>query len=144
LEVTLRGSLVLVYFQLKHYSIRGKHDVAKEEASVTSNTITATAIQVKILESAGKPKASPYRTQLMKGPMILPQSPTKRKDQVAAANTFHRSQGTTIEISDDATMSKAEGKKRAIDEDGDTTATDEETSTGKNQAIKKKKKKHTK
>jgi hypothetical protein len=144
LEVTLRGSLALVYFQLKHYSIRGKPDAAKEEASVSSNTITATAIQVKILESATKPKASPYRTQLMKGPIILPQSPTKRKDQGVAVNTFHRTLGTTTETSDDATMTKAEGKKRAIDEDGDTTATDEETSAGKNQAIKKKKKKQTK
>ena len=44
----------------------------------------------------------------------------------------------TTNTSDDATMTKAEGKKRVIDEDGDTTATDGETSGADGQAKKKK------
>ena len=84
LEVSLRGSLVLVYFELKHYAIRDKR-----LNSVSTNTFSATATQVKILEAGGDRKPSPYKTLLLKGPKTLPQSPRKKKEQASAVKAFH-------------------------------------------------------
>jgi hypothetical protein len=84
LEVSLRGSLVLVYFELKHYAIRDKRSNC-----VSTNTFSATATQVKVLELGRERKASPYKTLLLKGPKTLPQSPSKKKDQASAVRAFH-------------------------------------------------------
>jgi hypothetical protein len=84
LEVSLRGSLVLVYFELKHYAIRDKRSNC-----VSTNTFSATASQVKILELGGDRKASPYKSLLLKGPKTLPQSPSKKKEQASAVRAFH-------------------------------------------------------
>ena len=84
LEVSLMGSLVLVYFKLKHYPIRDK-----KTFGVAGNTFTAIATQVKILERGSARRPSPYKSLLLNGPTILPQSPSKKKDQLAAANAFH-------------------------------------------------------
>jgi hypothetical protein len=83
-EVSLRGSLVLVYFELKHYAIRDK-----KSNIVITNTFSATATQVRILERGSDLKPSPYRSLLLKGPKILPQSPRKKNDQIAAVRAFH-------------------------------------------------------
>ena len=53
LEIALRGSLVLVYFELKHYSIR-------RMVGVASNTVTAVATQVRILERGADQHPAPY------------------------------------------------------------------------------------
>jgi hypothetical protein len=80
LEVSLTGSLVLVYFELRHYAIKKKKiDI------IGSNTFSAIATQVKILERAIERQPSAYRSLILKGPILLPQSPSKRKDQMAAA-----------------------------------------------------------
>ena len=47
LENSLRGSLVLVYFELKHYAIKDK-----KTNGVAGNTFSAIATQVKILKRA--------------------------------------------------------------------------------------------
>lgn len=83
LEVSLRGSLVLVYFEVKHYAIRDRRSNV-----IGTNTFSATATQVKILER-GAVRSASYRSLMLKGPKTLPQSPTKRKDQASAAHVFH-------------------------------------------------------
>jgi hypothetical protein len=84
LEVSLRGSLVLVYFELKHYAIKDK-----KTDRIGGNTFSAVATQVKILEHAAEQQPSPYKSIMMKGPIVLPQSPKKRMDQMAATIAFH-------------------------------------------------------
>ena len=88
LEGSLRGSLVLVYFELKHYSIRDKRMNA-----IMSNTVSAMATQVKVLGRGTERRASPYKSLMLKGPSFLPQSPSKKKDQTNAVNTFHPGKG---------------------------------------------------
>jgi hypothetical protein len=83
-ELVLPGSLVLVYFQLKHYAFK-----KKMSDGVGSNTFTATATQVKVLERPTVRQASPYRSLVMKGPTFLPQSPSKKMDQARAVQAFH-------------------------------------------------------
>jgi hypothetical protein len=85
LEVTLRGSLVLVEFELKHYAIRDKRS-----NGISTNTFSATATQVRVLER-GSINPSPYKSMLMKGPKPLPRSPRKREDQINAVKAFHPS-----------------------------------------------------
>ncbi|KAF8801912.1 hypothetical protein BYT27DRAFT_7215789 [Phlegmacium glaucopus] len=87
-ENYLKGSLVLVYFQLKHYGIR-----EKDSNSITSNTFTAVTTQIKILQRAPKRNASPYKSQLLKGPVTLPTSPSRRSLQVEAVKAFHAGSG---------------------------------------------------
>jgi hypothetical protein len=84
LEDSLKGSLVLVYFELKHFAIRGKRT-----DGVAGNTFSAIATQVKILERGADRRPSPYKSQLLKGPKFLPQSPSLKKDQISAVNAFH-------------------------------------------------------
>jgi hypothetical protein len=84
LETSLRGSLVLVYFQLKHYAIKNK-----KADKISSNTFSSVATQVKILQRAAERRPSPYKSLMLKGPIILPQSPSKKKDQIAATAAFH-------------------------------------------------------
>jgi hypothetical protein len=84
LESSLRGSLVLVYFDLKHYSIKDKRT-----DGIASNTFSATVTQVTILERGSDQRRSPYKSQLLKGPTFLPQSPPKKSDQVNAVKAFH-------------------------------------------------------
>ena len=74
LELSLRGSLVLVYFELKHYAIRDKRT-----GCISTNTFSATATGVKILEHGADQSASPYKSLMLKGPRTHPQSPTKKK-----------------------------------------------------------------
>jgi hypothetical protein len=83
-EFTLRGSLALVYFQLRHYPIRSKRN-----NGIAGNTFSATVTQVKILERGAERRSSPYKSQLLKGPISLPQSPSKKKDQTSAVLAFH-------------------------------------------------------
>jgi hypothetical protein len=84
LEVSLRGSLVLVYFELKHYSIKDKRS-----DSVAGNTFSAFATQVKILQRKADRRPATYKSLMLKGPKFLPQSPSKKKDQINAVNAFH-------------------------------------------------------
>jgi hypothetical protein len=142
LEVALKGSLVLVYFELRHYAIKDKRS-----NGVAGNTFTAIATQVKVLERGADRRPSPYKSQLLKGPSVLPQSPSKKKDQIGAVNAFHpgdepiffknihflkfilfRPLVAVASISNpvSAGLSTSDGKKRAIDEDGDATATEED------------------
>jgi hypothetical protein len=81
LETALMGSLVLVYFQVKHYAIRNS-----KSAGLSSNTFSAMPTQVKILECAAESGPSPYKAIMLKGPTVLPQ---KKRDQIAAVNAFH-------------------------------------------------------
>jgi hypothetical protein len=83
LEVSLRGALVLVYFELKHYSIK-----EKKSDCVASNTISAIATQVKILERGAERRPSPYKSLMLKGPSTLPHSPSEKKEQQDAAKDF--------------------------------------------------------
>ncbi|KAF8802411.1 hypothetical protein BYT27DRAFT_7261183 [Phlegmacium glaucopus] len=85
-ENYLKGSMVLIYFQLRHYAIRDK-----DTNGITGNTFTASATQIKILQRAPKKKASPYKSQMLKGPTTLPTSPSKYKLQVEAVKAFHPS-----------------------------------------------------
>lgn len=91
LETSLKGSLVLVYFELRHYSIKDKRS-----NSTAGNTFSAIATQVKVLERGTERQPSPYKSRMMKGPTVLPQSPSKRKDQMNAVNAFHPGNETTI------------------------------------------------
>jgi hypothetical protein len=83
-EVSLRGSLVLVYFELKHYAIKDRRT-----NGIGTNTFSATATQVQILERAAVKNPSPYKSLLTKGPKHLPQSPKKRQEQINAVRAFH-------------------------------------------------------
>lgn len=74
LENSLRGSLVLVYFKLKHYSIKDR-----KSSDVAGNTFSAIATQVKILKCGADRRPSPYKSQMLKGPKSLPQFPSKKK-----------------------------------------------------------------
>ena len=87
LEVSLtgRGSLVLIYFELKHYTIRDKRT-----GCISTNAFSAMATQVKILKCGADQSASPYKSLMLKGPRTLPQSPTKKKDQINAVKAFHQ------------------------------------------------------
>ena len=91
LEFSLRGSLVLVYFELRHYPIRNKRT-----NGISGNTFSATATQVKVLERGAGRRSSPYKSLLLKGPTFLPQSPTNKKDQANAVQAFHP--GTAVHI----------------------------------------------
>jgi hypothetical protein len=66
LEITLQGSLVLVYFQLKHFSIKEGTDKVK------GNTFSALATQVIILETPKKLNPTPYKSRMLRGPTLLP------------------------------------------------------------------------
>ena len=83
LESSLTGSLVHVYFELKHYAIK-----SKRTDNIAGNTFSAISTQVKILECGGEKPRSPYKSLMLKGPSVLPRSPTKKKDQTNTANTF--------------------------------------------------------
>ena len=84
LEVVIRGSLVLIYFELRHYHIKDKR-----LNGIASNTFSMIAMQVKVLECETMRHPSPYKSLMLKGLTILPQSPFKKKDQIGTANTFH-------------------------------------------------------
>jgi len=84
LEDSLRGSLVLVYFELKHFAIKDKRT-----DGVAGNTFSAIATQVTILERGADRRPSPYKSQMLKGPKYLPQSPSNKNDQISAVNAFH-------------------------------------------------------
>jgi hypothetical protein len=84
LEVQLRGSLVLVQFELRHYAIRDKRS-----NSIGTNTFSATATQIQVLERGALKNPSPYKSMMLKGPKHLPQSPSKKRDQVNAVAAFH-------------------------------------------------------
>ena len=159
LEVSLRGSLVLVYFELKHYAIRDKRT-----GCISTNTFSATATQVKIIEHGADQSASPYKSLMLTGPRTLPQSPTKEKDQINAVKAFHPGNATTgIHVtfgtetdfepnshsnniqcgyrkSGGTCLFKGRGEKRALDEDEEATTTNGETSTQVPSLLKKKKK----
>ena len=84
LENALRGSMVLVYFEMRHYAIK-----EKKGTSITSNTVSAIATQVSVVESGADRLPSPYKSQILKGPKFLPQATSKRQDQLNAAKAFH-------------------------------------------------------
>lgn len=141
---------MLVYFELRHYPIRDKRTI-----STAGNTFSAIATQVKVLERATHRHPSSYKSLLLKGPMSLPQSPTKKQDQLNAVKAFHpgkiasfcpsrpiltlcspahasssslgKASSPATDASAVAIPSKQEGKKRAVDEEGDVTATDDES-----------------
>ena len=75
--------LNLVDFELRHYPIR------KSNGMISSNTFSATTTQVTILEQASQHFSSPYKSIMLKGPKFLPQSPSKKKDQINAVDAFH-------------------------------------------------------
>ena len=65
LESSLKGSLVHVYFQLRHYAIK-----SKRTDGIAGNTFSAILTQVKVLERGSEQCRSPYRSMLLKGPTI--------------------------------------------------------------------------
>ena len=83
LESLLPGSLVLVYFELKHYAIK-----SKRTDSIAGNTFSAISTQVKILERGVEKRRSPYKSLLLRGPSVLPQSSGKKREQTKTMNTF--------------------------------------------------------
>ncbi|KAF8814031.1 hypothetical protein BYT27DRAFT_7180281 [Phlegmacium glaucopus] len=111
LDLMLRHSLVLVHFKLKHYAIRDK-----KTNSVGTNTFTALATQVKILEHGADRRPTAYKT---------------------ATN----SNVPAVESEKPHELSKADGKKRAREEDDEVTATDGETSITNSPSTKKHKQK---
>ena len=151
LEISLQESLVLVYFKLKHYLIRDK-----KITGIAGNTFSAIATQVKILQHAAECCSSPYKSQMLKGPTFLPESPTKKNDQISTVNVFHpgiqhrvllfksvsnaisvtalttltlgnvRDTSRELPLTSETMNSKLDGKKRVMDEDSDATATDDE------------------
>ncbi|KAF8804159.1 hypothetical protein BYT27DRAFT_7302171 [Phlegmacium glaucopus] len=150
LETKLRDSLVLVYFELKHYAIKDK-----TTNSIGTNTFTALATQVTVLDHGAEHSPTPYKSRMLKGPTSLPQSPTKKKEQKTAVNAFHPAAASNSNIGvldqsitdihnptlpqNERVLSKADGKKRALDEDAEATATDGETSLAEHPSPKKKK-----
>ena len=76
LEHMLKGSLVLVHFELKHFPIK-----QKKSSNIAGNTFSAVATQVKILERAAERKPSPYKSLMLKGLTVLPHTPSKKKKQ---------------------------------------------------------------
>jgi hypothetical protein len=85
---------------LKHYAIR-----CKDANNIRGNTFLAYTTQVKIVGKAETLK-SPYKSKILKGPITLPQSPAKHKKQTDA-----------LSPSSGNVLSKADGKKRQIDDD---------------------------
>ncbi|KAF8814988.1 hypothetical protein BYT27DRAFT_7201937 [Phlegmacium glaucopus] len=140
LDLMLRHSLVLVHFKLKHYAIRDK-----KTNSVGTNTFTALATQVKILEHGADRRPTAYKSRMLKGPTSLPQSPTKKKAEIDAVHAFHpaatNSNVPAVESEKPHELSKADGKKRAREEDDEVTATDGETSITNSPSTKKHKQK---
>ena len=65
LESSLKGSLVHVYFELRHYAIK-----SKRTDSIAGNTFSAISTQVKVLERGSEQCRSPYKSMLLKGPTI--------------------------------------------------------------------------
>ena len=151
LEDSLRGSLVLVYFELKHYAIKDKRT-----ESVTGNTFSAIATQVTILERGADRRPSPYKSQMMKGPKYLPLSPSVKKDQISAVKAFHPGKnflfliyylliisfhhlaGPQPEMPSPSPSPIKNNKKRPNDEEGEATATEDEES-GPAKGVKKRK-----
>ena len=84
LEESLKGSMVLVYFELKHYAIKDR-----KNDRVAGNTFSAIATQVKILERGADRRPSPYKSQMLKGPRVLPLTSSNKKDQINAVKAFH-------------------------------------------------------
>ena len=84
LEDSLKGSLVLVYFELKHYAIKDR-----KNDGVAGNTFSAVATQVKILECGTDRRPSPYKSLMLKGPRVLPQTSAIKKEQISAVKAFH-------------------------------------------------------
>lgn len=84
LELSLTGALALVHFQLRHYAIKNKRT-----NGIAGNTFSAIATQVKILERPVERRSSPYKSMLLKGPTILPQTPSIKRDQTNAVKAFH-------------------------------------------------------
>ena len=93
LEHSLRGSLVLVYFELRHYPIKNK-----KANGIAGNTFSATATQVKVLERGAERRSSPYKSLLLKGPILLPQLPTAKKDQENAVQAFHPGMNVSLSL----------------------------------------------
>ncbi|KAF8803423.1 hypothetical protein BYT27DRAFT_7340892 [Phlegmacium glaucopus] len=145
------------FIKLRHYTIRDKQTIG-----VAGNTFSATATQVQVLEPATKRAPSPYKSLLLKGPTFLPQSPSKINNQKRAVDAFHpgavagaSNVDLTTSVNTDLNstsrhvlaledvasheLSKADGKKRAVDEDEDATATEGETSIIEGPLKKKKK-----
>lgn len=96
------GAQVLVYFNLRHYTIGGRN-----ADDIRGNTFSAYATQVQIIRKAETLK-SPYKSKVLRGPFTLPQSPTKFTKQSITATALH---SPSVKI-----LSKAEGKKRQMDE----------------------------
>ena len=151
LKNLLRGSLILFYFELKHYSIKDK-----KTNGVAGNTISAIATQVKILERGPDCQPSPYKSMLLKGLKSLPQAPSKKKDQINAVNAFHPGNGVLapcffclippLPVSALSSLEtplpyisslKKDGKKRAIEDKGDTATEDEGACSNKTSKRKK-------
>lgn len=144
LEDPLKGSMVLVYFELKHYAIKNR-----KNDGIAGNTFSAIATQVKILERGTDRRPSPYKSQMLKGPRALPLASAKKKDQINAVKAFHpgkflllsgvrcwsfssnffkatTSTPKTETSSPSGSSSKKDRKKRAVDEEGEATASDDD------------------
>ena len=84
LESLLTGSLVLVYFELKHYAIK-----SKKTDNIAGNTFSAISTQVKVLEPGTERRQSPYKSLMLKGPIVLRVRKIFKKDQTNAAINFN-------------------------------------------------------
>jgi len=136
--------MVLVYFELKHYAIKDR-----KNDRVAGNTFSAIATQVKILERGADRRPSPYKSQMLKGPRVLPLTSSNKKDQINAVKAFHPGMllylcvdhywsisfnldkaATSTSLAETSSASgsssKMDGKKRAVEEEGEATASDGE------------------
>ena len=108
LEVSLRGSLILVYFKLRHYAIRDKR-----MSHINTNIFSAMATQVKVLVHGPGQNPSPYRSLMLKGPRTFPQLPSKKKDQINAIRAFHpAATATKSNVESEGQSVKCRGEKK--------------------------------
>ena len=83
LEFSLRGSLVLVYFELRHYPIRNKRT-----NGISGNTFSATATQVKVLERGAGRRSSLTRASCLKGQLSFPNHPPIKRIRQTPSRPF--------------------------------------------------------
>ena len=94
LEHMLKASLVLVHFKLKHFPIK-----QKKSSNIAGNTFSAVATQVKILERAAERKPSRYKSLMLKGPTVLPHTPSKKKTQAWSSDVTELHTGNVASFS---------------------------------------------
>lgn len=139
LEMSLRGSLILIYFKLRHYAIRDKR-----MTHINTNTFSTMVTQVKVLMHGPGQNPSPYRSLMLKCPRALPQFPSKRKHQINAIRALHpaaTAMKSSVESKGQGVPNQlnAEGKKRVREDNKDATTTEGKASLPESLVKRKKK-----